>query len=204
MHNAKPFFAFSSNLHQMRPCILFWKEMSASTNIQYDQYKTTKDVLKSFRSQQEDGLRDHLFSRGSLFLSISSHPLTTLNSLWSSAQSSLSKNTFNSSIKCISNTLSTKINHKRWGLSSSSACTFCLTQESLLHIVSGCKVYLQEGRYTWRHYSLLRFIATTFRSLQHAKIFAEIPGFLSTSVITGDDLRPDLLHSLYNKSLYNL
>ena len=47
-------------------------------------------------------------------------------------------------------------------------------------------------------------IATTFRSLQHAKIFADIPGFFSTSVITGDDLRPDLLLSLSNKSLYIL
>ena len=48
------------------------------------------------------------------------------------------------------------------------------------------------------------FIATTFRSLQHAKSFADIPGFLSTSVITRDDLRPDLLLSLSNKSLYIL
>ena len=45
-------------------------------------------------------------------------------------------------------------------------------------------------------------IATTFQSLQLAKIFADIPGFLSTSVITGDDLRPDLLLSLSNKSPY--
>ena len=48
------------------------------------------------------------------------------------------------------------------------------------------------------------FIATTLRSLQHAKIFADIPGFLSTSIITGHDLRPDLLLSLSNKSLYIL
>ena len=48
------------------------------------------------------------------------------------------------------------------------------------------------------------FIATTLRSLQHAKIFADIPGFLSTSIITGHDLRQDLLVSLSNKSLYIL
>ena len=135
---------------------------------------------------------------------MSEHSLTTLNSLWSSAQSSLPKNIFNFSIKYINNTLPTKTNLKRWGLSPSSDCSFCLTQESLLHIVSGCKVYLQQGRYTWRHDSILMLIATTFRSLQHAKIFADIPCFLSTSVITGDDLRPDLLLSLSNKSLYIL
>ena len=134
---------------------------------------------------------------------MSEHSLTTLNSLWSSAQSSLPKNIFNFSIKYINNTLPAKTNLKRWGLSSSSDCSFCLTQESLLHIVSGCKVYLQQGRYTWRHDSIL-IIATTFRSLQHAKIFADIPGFPSTSIIIGHDLRPDLLLSLSNKSLYIL
>ena len=126
------------------------------------------------------------------------------NSLWSSAQSSLPKNIFNFSIKYINNTLPTKTNLKRLGLSSSSDCSFCLTQESVLHIISSCKVYLQQGRYIWRHDSILMFIATTFRSLQHAKIFADIPGFLSTSIITGHDLRPDLLLSLSNKSLYIL
>ena len=48
------------------------------------------------------------------------------------------------------------------------------------------------------------FIATTFRSLQHAKIFADTPGFLSTSIISGQGLRPALLLSLSNKSLYIL
>jgi len=38
------------------------KGMSASTKIQYDQYKNTKDVLKSFHLQQEGWLRDQLFS----------------------------------------------------------------------------------------------------------------------------------------------
>ena len=118
---------------------------------------------------------------------MSEHSLTTLNSLWSSAQSSLPKNIFNFFMKYINNTLPTKTNLKRWGLSPSSDCSFCLTQESLLDIVAGCKVYLQQGRYTWRHDSILLFIATTFRSLQHEKIFAEIPGVLNTFVITGDN-----------------
>jgi len=48
------------------------------------------------------------------------------------------------------------------------------------------------------------FIATTFRSLLHPKIFPDIPGFLSTSIITGHNLRPDLLPLLSNKSLYIL
>ena len=43
-----------------------------------------------------------------------------------------------------------------------------------------------------------------FRSLQHEKIFADIPRFISSSVITGDYLRRDLLLSISNELLYIL
>ena len=91
--------------------------------------------------------------------------LSSLNSLWSSAQSKLPTNIFNFSVKYINNTLPTQVNLHKWGLSSSSDCSFCLVHESLLHVVSGCKVYLQQGRYTWRHDSILLFIAKSFQSL---------------------------------------
>ena len=64
--------------------------------------------------------------------------------------------------------------------------------------------YLYEHTVTYRHDSILMFIAILFRSLQHAKTFVDIPEFLSISVITGDDLLPDLLLLLSNKSLYIL
>ena len=74
--------------------------------------------------------------------------------------------------------------------------------ESLLHIVAGCQFYLQQGRYTWRHDSVLQLIATTFQSVTNVTLYADLPGFLSLSVITGDNLGPDLLLSFQNKSLY--
>ena len=74
--------------------------------------------------------------------------------------------------------------------------------ESLLHIVAGCQFYLQQGRYTWRLYSALQLIATNFQSVTNVTLYADLPGFLSPSVITGDNLRPDLLLSFQNKCLY--
>ena len=56
----------------------------------------------------------------------------------------------------------------------------------------------------WRHDSILLFIAKSFQSSQHAKIFANIPGYITPSVVTGDDLRPDLLISISDKWLYIL
>ena len=67
------------------------KSTTISTNMQYDSYKDTKQVLKAFRSDQEDRLKSHLVSQGSFFSSVTSHSLPKFNSIWSSAQSNLPK-----------------------------------------------------------------------------------------------------------------
>ena len=104
----------------------------------------------------------------------------------------------------MNNTLPTRKNLSKLRLSSSSDCSFCLMPESLLHVVAGCNVYLSEGRYTWRHDSILHFIAATFQSIKEASLFVDLPGFVSPSVTTGDSLRPDLLLNVHNKCLYVL
>ena len=48
-----------------------WKLTKNHTNIQYDQYSATKEVIKSFRDNQENKLTDRLTSQGSFFTSIS-------------------------------------------------------------------------------------------------------------------------------------
>ena len=52
-------------------------------------------------------------------------------------------------------------NMARWGLSQSPDCSFCLNPESLFHVVGVCQQHLD--RFTWRHDSILNFIA---KSLQ--------------------------------------
>ncbi len=44
-----------------------WKSTCDNTNIQYDVYTSTKEVLKSFKSAQEDKLQNHLLLQGSFF-----------------------------------------------------------------------------------------------------------------------------------------
>ena len=136
-----------------------WKNTSVRSNLQYDTYRNTKDVLKSFRCNQVERLRDHHVLQSSFFSSVTSQALTILNSLWSSAQRKLPKNIFNFTVKYINNTLPTKKNLSRWGLSSTSDCSICLKPESPLHMVAGCTTYRNDGRFTWRHNSMLQFIA---------------------------------------------
>ena len=71
-------------------------------------------------------------------------------------------------------------------------------------MISSCSSYLDEGRYTWRHNSVLLFLANTFSSLKQCTVYADLPSFLSPSLITGESLRPDLLLLAKDKLLYIL
>ena len=118
------------------------------------------------------------------------------------AQSSLPTNIFNFTIRYLNNTLANKKNLYMWKLATTPDCSFCLQSESLLHVVAGCKSYLEQGRYTWRHNTVLKFLAQTLPSLQPSKLFVDLPGYLSPSILTGESLRPDMLLSIEDKCLY--
>ena len=114
------------------------------------------------------------------------------------------KNIFNFSLKYLTNTLATRKKLFKWSIGQSSACSFCLQSETLQHVVSSCKSYLDQGRYTWRHDSVLNFIANTLSALPSCSIYADLPAFLSPSLVTGDSLRPDLLLITKNNTLHIL
>ena len=54
-------------------------------------------------------------------------------------------------------TLPTKVNLKQWGKVSNDKC-FCGKRQTLFHILNGCKKCLEDGRYTFRHDSVLSYI----------------------------------------------
>ena len=144
---------------------------------------------------------DRLTCQGSFFSNISK--LFHLNRIWSISQSKLPKNIFNFTVHYINNTLPTRKNLNRpyrRGISSSSDCSFCLNPETPLHVVAGCQQYLE--RFTWRHDSILNFVTQTFQSMIECKLFVDLPGLQSPSIITGDEYRPDLLLSTPNNNLY--
>ena len=112
------------------------------------------------------------------------------------------KNIFNVSIKYLKNTPATRKNLCKWSFFQSALYSFCLQSESLQHVVSSCESYLEDGRYTWHHNSVLLFLAKTFSSISDCLLYADLPSFLSPSVITGDSLRPDLVFISKNSILY--
>ena len=57
------------------------------------------------------------------------------------------------------NTLPTPDNLRRWGVSRVElSCVLCHRVSTLRHILTGCPVALHQGRYTWRHNSVLSVI----------------------------------------------
>ena len=177
-----------------------WKSTSCGTNIQYDAYQNTKQVLKAAQQEHTDRLTNQLISQGFIISFLLNHSLKTLNSSLSSTQSKLPKNIFKFTIRYLNNTFATRNNLQKWNISQSSDCSFCLISETLLH-VAGCKTYLEEGRYTWRHNSALHFIASTMKDIKDTSLFFDLPGFLSPCIITGEQFRPDMHLSTANNIL---
>ena len=70
--------------------------------------------------------------------------------------------------------------------------------------MSSCKSHLEDGRYTWRYSSVLLFLAKTCSSFSDCLLYADLPSFLSPSVITGDALRLELVFISKNSILYIL
>ena len=180
-----------------------WEDTSHHTNIQYDQYKNTKHALKAIQSQHEDRIHHELMSQGFIISSILKYSFSNTTPLWSKVQQSLPKNIFNFTIKYLNNTLATRKNLHKWSLSQSPSCSFCLQSETLQHIVSSCKSYLDHGRYNWRHDSVLLCLSKSLSSLVEWSIYADLPSFPSPSLISGNTSGPDLiLHTKRSKFLY--
>ena len=123
--------------------------------------------------------------------------------LWSTVQQNMPRNIFNFMIKYLNNSLPTKKNIQKWSLSDSPSCSFCLSPETLQHVVSSCNSYLADGRYTWHHNCVLLFLARSFSSLQKCSFYVDLP-FFSSFFITGDSLRPDLAIISPDNTLYLL
>eukprot|EP00057_Strongylocentrotus_purpuratus_P031916 XP_786079.3 PREDICTED: uncharacterized protein LOC580961 [Strongylocentrotus purpuratus] len=61
-------------------------------------------------------------------------------------------------------TVASPANLKRWGLSEDDACKFCQQKATTTHILAGCPIGLQQGRYTWRHNRVLGIIGDALKT----------------------------------------
>ena len=124
-----------------------------------------------------------------------------LKKLWINVRDILPANIYNSTNRYMNNTLATLKNMVMWGKAAMDTCLACKeNSQSLLHVVSGCKVHLQQGRYTWRHNSILATLLSNIDGLRDLTIFADIAGYPCPTVVTGTLTRLDFIIVFQKKS----
>ena len=81
-------------------------------------------------------------------------------------------------------TLPTPMHLARWNIITDPRCALCQApQPTTNHILTGCPAALDQGRYTWRHDSVLQVLVHGLQ--QHLpetfKLYADFPGYLASS-----------------------
>ena len=104
----------------------------------------------------------------------------------------------------MNNTLETNKNLLLWKKEHTSQCFACSNEQTLGHVVRGCNSHLIEGRFNWRHDSILVNLANSLKVYRDVQLYVDNNNFRSPSIITGDDQRPDLLVIDKRNSIYVL
>ena len=78
---------------------------------------------------------------------------------------------------------------------------FLFTPCYFLRTVTGCKNYLYQGCFSWRHDSI--HCSVLQNCARHTSL-SDLPGFFCPSIIPGNDFRPDILLILPSYCLYVL
>ena len=92
---------------------------------------------------------------------------------------------------------------KRMNKRSTTRCIHCNNHETLHHVLNCCSIYLNQGRYTWRHNSVLQHLVLALGSAfspvnSPPQIYINLPGYLSSdstnpSHIPSTTERPNLV-----------
>jgi hypothetical protein len=156
-------------------------------------YKKRKSILtKSVKDEMTEIWANHLKNlvvQGDMFrIAI----LEKSDHLWKSFIYNLPKGIMKFMLNSFLDTLPTKNNLSRWGKRINTKCDLCGYKETLQHVLNNCKVMLDQGRYTWRHDSVLRIIMDTFTDVCDPawKVYCDLAG---ATKIAGTTIPPDIM-----------
>ena len=112
---------------------------------------------------------------------------------WNRMSELMSANTYKFARKALILSLPVNNNLKRWNKIKSDSCHLCKNKQTQLHVLNNCSVSVNEGRYTWRHDSVLWTMLYYINQLQNKgyKVFADVQGYPSTSELFSNH-RPDI------------
>ena len=161
-----------------------------------EEIKTT--IKAGLRVESESDYSKHLHTliKQGEFLKISQ--LEQQDPIWKSFIHNLKKGTMKFLLNSMIDTLPTKSNLKLWNKTTSDKCGLCQNKETTLHVLNGCRTALMQGRFTWRHDNILRYICNNIDKEKYT-VFSDIPDYKTENggsmpsflTITAD--RPDLV-----------
>lgn len=98
---------------------------------------------------------------------------------WQSFIHQVPKGVMGFALRAVSNSLNTPDNLKRWGVKKSANCSLCKNKNTnLQHLLQWCPTSLKQGRFTWRHNSVLNYLVKIMKENndESEQIFADLPG----------------------------
>ena len=111
---------------------------------------------------------------------------------WRSLIFNLPKGVLSFITRAAINALPTADNLSRWGKRLNTRCTLCGNHETLLHILNNCKSALEQGRYNYRHDSILQYLVSFIGKVKPDKVIchADLPGHDINGGTVPSDLTP--------------
>ena len=100
-----------------------------------------------------------------------------MDATWQSFMYDLPKGTMKFLLNSCIDTLPTLANLQQWGKSPTSRCPMpgCGNKQTTNHILSCCKVYLESGRFLWRHNAVVSYIMKMI-NIKSFTAYGDIPG----------------------------
>ena len=113
---------------------------------------------------------------------------------WKSAMYSLPKGVLSFAARAAIDCLPSPDNLKLWGKSTTDKCSLCNSRATLQHILNMCPKALDQGRLTYRHNSVLRYMVNELKSKAASNgipvsVYADLPGFR----INGGTVPPNVM-----------
>jgi hypothetical protein len=135
-----------------------------------------------------------LKEQNSILTFIRQHCSASFITEWYNLTQSLSANTFKFSRKALIFSLANNSNLKRWMKTNDDKCMLCQQKQTQLHVLNNCSTAAADGRYTWRHDSILFTLVYYIQQLTTYgfEVFADLQGYKSPNQLF-HRMRPDIV-----------
>ena len=88
----------------------------------------------------------------------------------------------------------------RWKIRNWPNCDLCGKVQSQIHVLNNCSAAVNEGRYKWRHDSVLKTLLSYLGSLNDFEVYADVEGYRSSAMFFNSSI-PDIV-LIKNNNLY--